>query len=48
MGRRSGSKGIIFVALGLGLLISLVLPEKIIITLLAVALVICGFALCKS
>ncbi len=48
MGRKAGSKGIMFVSLGLGLLISLVLPEKIIIILLAVALVICGFALCKS
>ncbi len=48
MGRRKGSKGIIFVALGLGLLISLVLPEKAIIVILAIALVICGIALCKG
>ena len=48
MGRKVGSKGIMFVSLGLGLLISLVLPEKIIIILLAIALGICGFALCKS
>ncbi len=47
MGRK-GSKGMIFVALGLGLLISLILPEKFIIILLATALVICGFALCKG
>ncbi len=49
MGRRRGSsKGIIFMALGLGLLMSLVLPEKIIIVLLAGSLVVCGAALCKS
>lgn len=48
MGRKRGSKGIIFVALGLGLLISLVLPEKAIIVILAIALVICGIALCKG
>lgn len=48
MGRRKGSKGIIFVALGLGLLISLILPEKAIIVILASALVICGIALCKG
>ncbi len=48
MGRKRGSKGIIFVALGLGLLISLVLPEKAIIVILAVALVICGITLCKG
>ncbi len=49
MGRRHGnSKGIIFIALGLGLLMSLILPEKVIIVLLAVSLVICGAALCKS
>lgn len=48
MGRRSNSKGIIFVALGLGLIISLMLPQKFIIILLAVSLVICGAALCKA
>lgn len=49
MGRKRGSsKGIIFIALGLGLLMSLILPEKVIIVLLAVSLVICGAALCKS
>lgn len=48
MGRRKGSKGIIFIALGLGLLISLILPEKAIIIILAIALVICGLSLCKG
>ncbi|MBR5246649.1 MAG: hypothetical protein IKV25_04675 [Clostridia bacterium] len=48
MGRRKGNRGIIFVTLGLGLLISLILPQKVIIILLAVALVICGLSLCKS
>ena len=48
MGRRKGSKGIIFVTLGLGLLISLILPQKVIIIILAIALVMCGFALCKG
>ena len=47
MGRKS-NKGILFVALGLGLLVSLILPEKAIIILLAIALVICGFTLCKG
>lgn len=48
MGRKRGSKGIIFAALGFGLLISLILPEKAIIVILAIALVICGIALCKG
>ncbi len=48
MGRRKSPKGIIFVALGLGLLISLILPEKAIIVILASALVLCGIALCKG
>lgn len=48
MGRRKGSKGIIFVTLGLGLLISLILPQKAIIIILAIALVMCGIALCKG
>ncbi len=48
MGRKRGSKGIIFVALGLGFLISLILPEKAIIVILAIALVLCGIALCKG
>lgn len=48
MGRKKGSKGIIFVALGLGFLISLILPEKAIIVILAVALVLCGITLCKG
>lgn len=48
MGRNSGAKGIIFVALGLGLIISLVLPQKFVIILLATALVVCGIALCKA
>lgn len=48
MGRRKSSRGIIFVTLGLGLLISLILPQKVIIILLAIALVICGLSLCKG
>ncbi|MBO5333386.1 MAG: hypothetical protein J6B37_04645 [Clostridia bacterium] len=48
MGRRKNNRGIIFVTLGLSLLISLILPQKVIIVLLAIALVICGFALCKG
>ncbi len=49
MGRKRGSnKGIIFAALGLGLLISFVFPDKFIVVLLSVALVVCGIALCKS
>ncbi len=48
MGRRKGSNGIVFIALGLGLLVSLILPAKAVIVILAVALVICGIFLCKS
>ncbi len=48
MGRKRNFKGIIFVALGLGFLISLILPEKAIIVILAVALVLCGITLCKG
>lgn len=46
--RRDGSKGIVFMALGLGLLMSLILPQKAVIIILAIALVCCGAALCKS
>ncbi len=46
--RRSSNKGIIFVALGLGLLISFVFPDKFIVVVLASALVVCGITLCKS
>lgn len=48
MGRKGTNKGLLFVALGLGLIVSLLLPEKFIIILLACSLVICGLALCKS
>ena len=48
MGRNSSVKGVIFVALGLGLIASLLLPEKFVIILLATALVICGAALCRA
>lgn len=48
MGKRTGTKGLLFVALGLGLIISILLPEKFVIVLLAVSLIICGLALCKS
>lgn len=47
MRRRSKMKGLIFVALGLGLLMSLLLPQKFIIIMLAALLVICGIALCR-
>ncbi len=46
--RRNSNKGIIFAALGLGLLISFVFPDKFIVVILASALVICGIALCKG
>lgn len=48
MGRKKGSKGIAFIALGLGLLVSLILPAKAVIVILAIALVICGICLCRS
>ncbi len=48
MGRKKGSKGIVFISLGLGFLVSLILPDKAIITILAIALVICGLSLCKG
>lgn len=48
MGRKKGSKGIVFIALGLGLLVSLILPAKAVIVILAIALVICGIFLCKG
>lgn len=47
MSKRNNSKGIIFAALGLGLLISLLLPQKFIIITLSISLVFCGIALCK-
>jgi hypothetical protein len=49
MGRqRNQSSGLIFVALGVGLMLTFVFPDKFIIVLLAIALVICGIALCKN
>lgn len=48
MGKRSDCKGMIFAALGIGLLISLIFPQKFIIIMLAISLVICGLALCKN
>ena len=48
MGRRKGSNGIVFIALGMGLLISLILPAKAVIVILAIAIVLCGIILCKS
>lgn len=49
MGRKhSSSNGLIFITLGLGLLISLILPQKAIIVILSISLVCCGAALCKS
>lgn len=49
MGRRRGnSNGLIFITLGLGLLISLILPQKAIIIILSISLVCCGATLCKS
>ncbi len=46
--RRNDLKGLIFVALGLGLVISLIFPQKFVIVLLALALVISGVSLCKT
>ena len=48
MGRRKSSKGIVFIALGLGLLISLILPAKAVIVILAITIVMCGIFLCKG
>ena len=48
MGRRKNSKGLIFIALGMGLLISLILPAKAVIVILAIAIVVCGIFLCKG
>ncbi|MBQ4573107.1 MAG: hypothetical protein IJA80_07505 [Clostridia bacterium] len=48
MGRRKGSKGIVFIALGLGLLISLILPAKAVIVILAITIVLCGISLCRG
>lgn len=48
MRKKSSVNGLVFVALGLGLSISLIFPEKFIIVMLAIALVICGVALCKA
>lgn len=48
MCRQSDKKGIIFVALGLGLIVSLIFPTKYIIIFLALALVASGIALSKA
>ncbi len=48
MGKRNSCAGIIFASLGLGLVISFILPSKFIIVALALSLVFCGLALCKK
>lgn len=48
MGKRNSSAGIIFASLGLGLVISFILPTKFIVVTLAFSLVFCGIALCKK
>ncbi len=48
MGKRNSCTGIIFASLGLGLVISFILPTKFIIVALALSLVFCGVALCKK
>lgn len=49
MGRRRGvSAGLVFIALGFGLMITLVFPFKFVVVVLSIALVICGAALCKK
>lgn len=49
MGRhKSNLHGLIFIALGVGLMITFVFPAKFIVVLLAILLVICGAFLCKK
>ncbi len=48
MSKRNSSAGIIFASLGLGLVISFILPTKFIVVALAFSLVFCGIALCKK
>ena len=45
---RSDFKGLIFIALGVGLMLTFVVPDKFIVVLLAILLVICGVLLCKK
>ncbi len=48
MCKRNSCAGILFASLGLGLVISFVLPTKFIVVALAIALVFCGISLCKK
>ncbi len=49
MGRQKNKlSGLIFAALGVGLMLTFIFPDKFIVVLLAIALVICGIALCKK
>lgn len=40
--------GLLFVALGVGLMLTFIFPDKFIVVLLAIALVICGLTLCRT
>lgn len=42
--RRGGGDGLLFAAFGIGLLCCTVCPSKLVVLLLAVALVACGFS----
>jgi hypothetical protein len=49
MGRHgSNLKGLVFIALGVGLMATFVFPDKFIVVLLAILLVVCGVFLCKN
>ncbi len=49
MGRQKNKlSGLIFAALGFGLMLTFIFPDKFIVVLLAIALVVCGIALCKK
>lgn len=48
MGKKNSCAGVLFASLGLGLVISFVLPTKFIVVALAISLVFCGVALCKK
>ncbi len=45
---KGGNPGIMFAMLGAGLILSLVFPDKFLVVVLSVLIIISGIALCKN
>lgn len=45
---KGGNPGLLFAMLGAGLILALVFPEKFLVVVLSIALIVCGIVLCKN